>query len=59
MKKKAVKPPEVRDTQISFKIPASTKAALESAARKDKRSVSSMTMVILEAWLKERSFLKC
>jgi hypothetical protein len=58
VKKKAVHPPEPRDAQISFKIPASMKRALESAARADKRSVSSMALVILEAWLKEKGFLK-
>jgi hypothetical protein len=58
MKKKTVKLPEPRDAQISFKIPSSTKLALESAARQDKRSLSAMAMVILEAWLKERGFLK-
>jgi hypothetical protein len=49
---------EARDAQISFKIPNSTKRALDAAARQDKRSISSMAMVILEAWLKERGFLK-
>jgi hypothetical protein len=34
------------------------KRALESAARADKRSISSMAMVILEAGLKENGFLK-
>jgi uncharacterized protein (DUF1778 family) len=58
MKKKTVAPPEARDAQISFKIPNSTKRALDAAARQDKRSISSMAMVILEAWLKERGFLK-
>jgi hypothetical protein len=58
MKKKTAAAPEPRDAQISFKIPASTKEALESAAREDKRSISTMAMVILEAWLKEKGFLK-
>ncbi len=58
MKKKIAAPPEPRDSQISFKIPTSTKLALESAAREDKRSISSMAMVILEAWLKAKGFLK-
>jgi hypothetical protein len=34
------------------------KRALESAARADKRSISSMAMVILEAWLKANRYLK-
>jgi hypothetical protein len=58
MKKKTVVSPEPRDAQVSFKIPASTKLALETAARGDKRSLSSMAMVILETWLKEKGFMK-
>jgi hypothetical protein len=58
MAKKAIAPPEARDAQISFKIPSATKRALEQAARADRRSTSAMAMVILEAWLKERGYLK-
>jgi hypothetical protein len=58
VKRKVAPPPEARDAQISFKIPASMKRALESATRADKRSISSMAMVILEAGLKEKGFLK-
>jgi hypothetical protein len=58
MKKKTLVPPEPRDAQVSFKIPTSTKLALEAAAREDKRSLSSMAMVILETWLREKRFLK-
>jgi hypothetical protein len=58
MKKKTAAAPKPRDAQVSFKISASTKLALESAAREDKRSISSMAMVILEGWLKEKGFMK-
>ena len=34
------------------------KAALERAAKEDRRSASSLTMKILEDWLRENGFLK-
>jgi hypothetical protein len=34
------------------------KAALECAAKDDRRTASSLTMKILEDWLKERGYLK-
>jgi hypothetical protein len=53
MKKKGLAQPPRRDAQISFKIPTATKDALTEAARKDKRSVSALAMVILEEWLEQ------
>jgi hypothetical protein len=34
------------------------KDALERAAKEDRRTATSLTMKILEAWLKEKGFLK-
>jgi uncharacterized protein (DUF1778 family) len=58
MNKKTQPVAEARDAQVSFKVPTSTKRALERAAASDRRSVSTMAMVILETWLKEKGFLK-
>lgn len=42
---------------MTFRLPASTRAALERAAETERRSLSSMAVIILEEWLRERGHL--
>lgn len=48
----------VKDTALSFRVAADTKAALERAAATDDRSVSSLVERILRAWLIEHGHLQ-
>lgn len=47
----------VKDTALSFRVPAEMKTALERAAKDDDRSVSSLVERVLKAWLVERGYL--
>ncbi|MFM2044706.1 MAG: CopG-like 1 or ribbon-helix-helix domain, 5 [Pseudomonadota bacterium] len=47
----------VKDTALSFRVPADMKAALEKAATDDDRSVSSLVERILKGWLQDRGYL--
>ncbi len=47
----------VKDAPLSFRVEADLKAALEKAAKDDRRSVSSMTEKILEEWLKAKGYI--
>jgi hypothetical protein len=46
-----------RTSQISFKITPELKAALETAAEADSRSVSSLVMMVLTEWAKTNGHL--
>jgi hypothetical protein len=43
-------------TTMRFDLPI--KEAMERAAKEDRRTVTSLTMKILEVWLKEHDYLK-
>jgi hypothetical protein len=43
-----------KDAVLSFRIPASLKAALEQEAAADDRSVSSLVERVLRTWLEQR-----
>ncbi len=43
---------------LGFRVEPEVKAALEDAARKDRRSVSSLVENILSDWLIEHGFIK-
>lgn len=47
-----------RDTALSFRVEPGMKEALERAAKDDDRSVSSLVMRILKAWLAEKGYMK-
>jgi hypothetical protein len=47
-----------RDASMTFRLPAATRAALERAAETERRSLSGMTVVILEAWLIDEGYLR-
>lgn len=47
-----------RDVALSFRVEPDMKKALEKAANDDDRSVSSLVMRILKAWLIENNYLK-
>lgn len=48
----------VKSSPLSFRVEAELKAALEKAAKDDRRSVSSLTEKILEDWLKANGYLR-
>ena len=48
----------VKETALSFRVAADTKAALERAAAADDRSVSSLVERVLRAWLVEHGHLQ-
>jgi hypothetical protein len=48
---------ERRSSPLGLRITPSLKGALEAAAEDDRRSVASMTEMILENWLRERGYL--
>ena len=50
------KPAKIKPT--TMRLNPALKVALEKAATADKRTVTSLTEIILEAWLKERGFMK-
>lgn len=47
----------VRSAPIGFRIRPETKQALETAAKADRRSMSSLIEIILEDWLREKGYL--
>jgi uncharacterized protein (DUF1778 family) len=49
---------ESRDMPMSFRITPSLKAALEKAAEAERRSVSQIVALELEAAMKSKGFLK-
>jgi predicted HicB family RNase H-like nuclease len=56
--KAAKKETETRSVTISFQIRPSLKAALESAATADQRSLSQLIAMELEAAMRAKGFLK-
>ena len=56
--KKATLQDEPRDIPMSFRVRPSLKAALEKAAKADRRSVSQLIEIALEAAMREKGFLK-
>ena len=46
-----------RTHALSFRIDPEMKAALEQAAKADRRSISSLVIIILTDWLRERGYL--
>lgn len=46
-----------RDATMTFRLPAATRAALEEAAEAERRSLSSLAVLILEDWLTDRGHL--
>lgn len=42
---------------MTFRLPATTRAALEEAAEAERRSLSSLAVLILEEWLTDRRYL--
>lgn len=60
MSAKKTKAPEkeARSVTLSFQVRPSLKAALESAAAADERSVSQVAAMELEAAMKAKGFLK-
>jgi hypothetical protein len=57
-KKTAVPKKEAREMPMSFRIKPSLKVALEKAAEAERRSVSQMIELELEAAMKAKGFLK-
>jgi hypothetical protein len=49
---------ELRNAPLGLRITPSLKAALESAAEDDRRSVASMAELILIEWLEARGYLR-
>lgn len=43
---------------IAFRLPARVRDALTDAARTDSRSLSSMTLLIVERWLVAEGYLR-
>jgi hypothetical protein len=54
---KKPKPP-AKFAATSMRLDPVIKAALEEAAKKERRTMTSLTQVILEGWLQERGFMK-
>ena len=46
-----------RDATMTFRLPATTRAALERAAEAERRSLSSLAVLILEDWLRDEGHL--
>lgn len=46
-----------RDATMTFRLPAATRAALERAAEAERRSLSSLAVLILEDWLRDEGHL--
>lgn len=46
-----------KSAALGFRIPDEMKAALETAAKDDDRSVSSLVTIILREWLREKGYL--
>ena len=46
-----------RTESIAFRIEPDLKAALAQAAKADRRSISSLVVIILTDWLRERGYL--
>lgn len=46
-----------RTHALSFRIDPDLKSALEEAAKADRRSISSLVIIILTDWLRERGYL--
>ena len=46
-----------RNASMTFRLPARTRAALERAAKEERRSLSSLLLVVLEDWLSARTKL--
>lgn len=42
---------------LGFRVEPETKAALEQAAKDDKRSVSALVEIVLVEWLKNKGYL--
>jgi hypothetical protein len=40
-----------KDAMFTFRLPAAVRKALEEAAKSERRSVGSLTVLILEEWL--------
>jgi hypothetical protein len=49
---------EIRNAPLGLRITPSLKAALETAAENDRRSVASMAEIILTEWLQRRGYLE-
>lgn len=47
----AMKKRETKDTPLSFRVPASMKAALDKMARADRRSTSSLVELVLARFI--------
>jgi predicted HicB family RNase H-like nuclease len=47
-----------RDAVLNMRIPERVKKALRVAAEDERRSVSSLVVVVLEEWLLNRAYLK-
>ncbi|TQE93692.1 MAG: hypothetical protein FKY71_18055 [Spiribacter salinus] len=48
---------ELRSAPLGLRITPSLKAALEEAAKDDRRSVASMAEMILEEWLYKKGYM--
>ena len=46
-----------KQAALSFRVPEDMKEALDLAAAADDRSVSSLVMIILRDWLRERGHM--
>lgn len=42
---------------VSIRMPPEVKLALEQAAKADRRSISSLVVIILTDWLREKGYL--
>lgn len=47
----------VKISPLSFRVEPEVKAALEQAAKDDRRSLSSLIDIILTDWLRDRGYL--
>ena len=47
-----------RTAPLGFRVTEELKAALERAAKNDRRSVSSLCELVLEEWLQANGYLK-
>lgn len=57
-KTKKAKPPRTQVAPTSMRLDPRIRAALEAAARKERRTLTSLAEVIFEDWLRERGYLK-
>jgi hypothetical protein len=46
-----------KDATVTFRLPEATRDALRRAAEADRRSLSSLAVIVLEGWLEERGIL--